>query len=411
VTWGHTEISGYELKETAMASANISYAAQRNARFQNTSSNLVDLVQRLNDTIAAMPLQAQRNWQSKLTKALQAFKRNHPGIKTISDPRFRLCKSIMGRLKDIQIDTTMQREPNLQWVLNIIENFRAYQAQPIQVYAAGVGYGAWDGQHTSLALYLIATQGLGQKFEDIEVPINIYDILSRGELRSNFINNNTTVGRNAGKKPLDIIDIFQQMIYGVEVDGVTEQEWVDAHAKWRHLAAAGMFLTAEKFNDTDEPGAISRLNEINDSSVEVVRQFAVYGRYVVDSQQRAINTKEIPIIVEFLNLCEQQDIQYTDAQIEDLAQHCIDMFDANFDAKGVFWEVAHQATINAYNKANKGLPKHLWPDAPRNSKNTPQGVAFFWHQLQKSWVPQQGKGFKFPKQPYSVYQPAAKDLF
>jgi len=394
-----------------MSSANLSYAAQRNARFQNTSSNLVDLVQRLNDTIAAMPLQAQRNWQSKLTKALQAFKRNHPGIKTISDPRFRLCKSIMGRLKDIQIDTTMQREPNLQWVLNIIENFRAYQAQPIQVYAAGAGYGAWDGQHTSLALYLIATQALGQKFEDIEVPINVYDILSRGELRSNFINNNTTVGKNAGKKPLDIIDIFQQMIYGVEVDGVTEQEWVDAHAKWRHIADAGMFLTAEKFNDTDEPGAISRLNELNDSSVEVVRQFAVYGEYVVNSQQRAINSKEIPIIVEFLNLCEQQDICYTDAQIEDLAQHCIDLFDANFDAKGPYWEVAHQATINAYNKANKGIPKHLWPDAPRNSKNTPQGVAFFWHQLQKSWVPQQGKGFKFPKQPYSVYQPSAKDLF
>ena len=39
--------------------------------------------------------------------------------------------------------------------------------------------GAWDGQHTSLALYLIATQALGMAFEDVEVPVNIYDIVSR----------------------------------------------------------------------------------------------------------------------------------------------------------------------------------------------------------------------------------------
>lgn len=394
-----------------MATANTSYAAQRNAVYHNTSSNLVDLVQRLNDTIAAMPLQAQRNWQSKLAKALATFKRNNPGLKSINDPKFRLCKSLMRKLKDIQIDTTMQREPNLSWIVTIIENFRAYQAQPIQVYETANGMGAWDGQHTSLALYLIATQALGMNFDDIEVPVNIYDIVSRGEIRGNFINNNTTVGKNAGKKPLDIIDIIQQMIYGVEVDGVTEQEWVDAHAKWKALADAGMFLTADKFNDTDQVGAISRLNEINDSSVKVVKQFAVYGKYIVELQKRPINTKEIPIIMEFFNLCEQQDITYTDAQIEDLAQHCVDMFGANFDAKGVFWETAHQASMNAWNKHNRGKDKRDWTDPPRNSKNVPQGIAFFWHQLQKSWVPAQGKGFKFPKQPFSVYQPDAKDLF
>jgi hypothetical protein len=394
-----------------MATATQSYAATKNARYANSASNLVDLVQRLNDTIAAMPLQAQRNWQSKLAKALTTFKKNNPGLKSINDPKFRLCKSLMGKLKDIQIDTTMQREPNLQWILTIIENFRAYQAQPIQVYETANGMGAWDGQHTSLALYLIATQALGMNFEDVEVPVNIYDIVSRGEIRGNFINNNTTVGKNAGKKPLDIIDIIMQMIYGVEVDGVTEQEWVDAHAKWKALADAGMFLTGDKFNDTDQIGAISRINEINESSVNVVKKFAVYGKYVVDLQKRPINTKEIPIIMEFFNLCEQQDITYTDAEIEDLAQRCVDLFDANFDAKGPFWDQAHQASVNAWNKHNRGKDKRDWTDPPRNSKNVPQGIAFFWHQLQKSWVPTQGAGFKFPKQPFSVYQPDAKDLF
>lgn len=394
-----------------MATANPQYAAQRNSRYQNTSSNLVDLVQRYNDTVAGLTRQAQRNHQAKLAQALKTFKKNNPGLKSINDPQFRLCKSLMGRLKDIQIDTTMQREPMLHWIVSIIENFRAYQAQPIQVYAAGSGYGAWDGQHTSLALYLISTMALGMNFDDVEVPVNIYDISSRGELRSNFINNNTTVGKNAGKKPLDMIDIFMQMIYGVEVDGVTEPEWVAAHSKWKYISQAGMFLTADKFDDTDQMGAISRLTEINDSSVEVARQFAVYGQYVVNFQQRPINSKEIPIIMEFFNICESQDIKYTDAQIESLALHCIDLFDANFDTKGPFWEAAHRAALNAYNKANQGVPKHLWPDAPRNSKNVAQGITFFWHQLQKSWVPQQKSSFKFPKHPFSAYQPDVKDLF
>ena len=396
-----------------MATANQSYAAQRNARYANTASNLIDLVQRYNDTVAAMPLQAQRNHQAKLAKALQAFRKNHPGLKSINDrSRFRLCKSLVGKLKDVVIDTTMQREPNLQWILTIITNFRAYQAQPIQVYGTpNGGWGGWDGQHTSIALYLIAVVGLGENFDDVEVPINIYDIASRGELRSNFINNNTTVGKNAGKKPLDIIDIVMQMIYGVEVDGVTEPEWVDAHTKWTHIKNAGMFLTAEKFKDTEQIGAISRLNELNDATVEVVRKFAVYGRYIVDSQQRPINSKESPIIIEFLNLCEQQDISYSDAEIEDLAQHCIDLFDANFDAKGPYWEQCHQANVNAWNKHNRYRPKTDWTDPPRNSKNTPQGIAFFWHQLHTTWVPQQPAGFKFPKMPFSVYTPDAKDMF
>jgi len=389
------------------------YAAQRNARYANTASNLIDLVQRYNDTVAAMPLQAQRNHQAKLAKALQAFRKNHPGLKSINDrSRFRLCKSLVGKLKDIVIDTTMQREPNLDWIITIITNFRAYQAQPIQVYGTpNGGWGGWDGQHTSIALYLIAVVGLGENFDDVEVPINIYDIASRGELRSNFINNNTTVGKNAGKKPLDIIDIVMQMIYGVEVDGVTEPEWVDAHTKWTHIKNAGMFLTAEKFKDTEQIGAISRLNELSDATVEVVRKFAVYGRYIVASQQRPINSKESPIIIEFLNLCEQQDISYSDAQIEDLAQHCIDLFDANFDAKGPYWEQCHQANVNAWNKHNRYRPKTDWTDPPRNSKNTPQGIAFFWHQLHTTWVPQQPAGFKFPKMPFSVYTPDAKDMF
>jgi hypothetical protein len=258
-------------------------------------------------------------------------------------------------------------------------------------------------------LYLICRDALNLDFTTVTVPCNIYAIGNRGELRSNFIFQNTTVGKNAGKKPLDIIDIFEQKVYGVAQDGVTDPEWVSAFEKWQHLTRAGLFLTAEKFGNASEIGAISRLNEIDEASEEVIRQFAVYGKYVVDMQQRPINSKEIPIIIEFLNLCEQNQITYTDAEIEDMAQHCIDLFNANFDAGSVYWDYVHQSNINAYNKTNTatGLPTHLWPEAPKNLKNTPQGTAFFWHQLKKSWA----NGKPYPLQPMSVYIPDTKDLF
>jgi hypothetical protein len=403
------------------------YADIHNSKFTNTGSHFVDLVTRLNETIAKMPPRAQANWTARLKNAIQQFKRNNPGVKDFANrSKFRLCQAVEKPLGDIVIDTTMQREPDLQWIIKIIENFRAYQASPIQVYqitnnlqisgnddlpsrAGGEVYGAWDGQHTALALYLICRDALNLDFTTVTVPCNIYAIGNRGELRSNFINVNTTVGKNAGKKPLDIIDIFEQKVYGVAQDGVTDPEWVSAFEKWQHLTRAGLFLTAEKFGNANEIGAISRLNEIDEASEEVIRQFAVYGKYVVDMQQRPINSKEIPIIIEFLNLCEQNQITYTDAEIEDMAQHCIDLFNANFDAGSVYWDYVHQSNINAYNKTNTatGLPTHLWPEAPKNLKNTPQGTAFFWHQLKKSWA----NGKPYPLQPMSVYIPDTKDLF
>ena len=396
-----------------MAKANSLYATQRNAKFRNSTSHFITLVDRLNDTVNSLPTaQAKANWALSLKKAIQAFKKSYPNVKDFNNRKlFRLVKATDIPMMDIMVDTTMQREPDLQWIIKIITNFRDYQAQPMQVFGHGALWGAWDSQHTALAMYLIARDALNLDLATVMLPANIYDVGSRADLRNLFISMNTTTGKNAGKKPLDHIDIFEQMVYGVEVDGVTDQDWVDVHTKWKHLDAAGIFVTADKFNNTDEIGALSRLQEVLESSVEVVRQFSVYAGHIVDVQQRAINSKESPIIIEFLNLCAQQDIVYSDADIVDLANHCISLFDANFDARGPYWTQVHEANINAYNKMHKGMPKNLWPDAPRNAKNTPQGLAFFWHQLSVSWAKPKAVTFKFPKQPFSAFVLDSKDLF
>ena len=49
-----------------MLTATTTYAAQRNARFTNKQAHLVGLKQRLDDVIAALTAQAQRNWHASL---------------------------------------------------------------------------------------------------------------------------------------------------------------------------------------------------------------------------------------------------------------------------------------------------------------------------------------------------------
>jgi hypothetical protein len=398
---------------TAVQSSIPSYATTFNARYHLNSSNFVFLANRINNAVSALNPQSRINWNNNLAAAIKTFKKNHPNLVTFANRKiFRLCTATDISLSDIVIDTTMQREPDLNWILKIIANFRAYQAMPIQVFKTKDGtWAAWDSQHTAIAEYLICVYALGVDPSTEKVPANIYDITNRGEIRGVFISNNTSTGKNAGKKPLDLIDIMMQMIYGVFVDGVTDPEWVDIAEKQKLIEAAGLFLTSEKLGNAHLPGAITRMEEIRDASIEVVRQFCVYAQFITASLQRPIDTKELPLIIEFLNMCERDQIVYSDAEIEDLALHLITLFGANFDAAGPYWAQVYQARLNAYNAAHKGLPKHLWPDAPSNTKNVPIGTTFLWHQLRQTWAAQKGAGFKFPKNSYNNYVPANGDLF
>jgi hypothetical protein len=412
-----------------MASINLAapqyrFSKTHNDRFENSNANLIDLPTRVNNTLGHMTRSAQVNWNSDLKVALNKFRAKYPHLTTLNSAphqldrdAFGICESRDLPLSSIRIDTTMQRAPQMDWVKEIIKNFRCYQAQPIQVYDAGGGlWGAWDGQHTALSLYLIAKE-LGMNIDEVSVPCNIYRTQDRGQIRATFISNNTYTGKQAGKKSLDMIDIVEQMIYGVEVDGIKEDSWVDWHRKWKILAQNGMFFAATKFRNTDQTGAISRLDELETASVEVVRQFAVYASYIMDQQSsptqpRPIDTKELPLIIELLNMFEAESIQLTDQQIENLAQHLIDKFNADFTTDGPFWQQVHQAVTNAWTSYNRSqnIPMHLWGNEPRNQKNVPTGYNFLWTQLAKTWV-SAVPGLRMPKRPNFAWSLNGQDLF
>jgi hypothetical protein len=138
----------------------------------------------------------------------------------------------------------------------------------------------------------------------------------------------------------------------------------------------------------------------------------VYAELVLDQQPRAINTKEFPIIVGFLKMAAGGSITYTDDEIRSLAQLCLDLFSADFDADGPFWAQLEQAYNVWWNSHYANVDESMRPAQPRMNKDWTQGGTFFWHQLKKSWRDQAGQPMRMPQLNIQTpFIPDTQDLF
>lgn len=393
-----------------------SYASSVNQKYKSSASVFVNAKDRLDQTIASMPGQAQQTMWGRIKKIASQFQANFPTKKKFED--LEIVESIMMPMSDILIDTTMQRQLNLSWVLFIVSNFREVMAQPIQIYRVvnpdpsmkyyPVGdrglYASWDAQHTLIALYIIAVYAYGQNPADVMVPVNIYKVSKKADIRENFIAGNS----DEGKKLLDDIDIFMQQVFGVMVDGSKNTRWKEAAKKQKHLASADLFVTHEKFNDTHMPGAISRMQEIKKYDSEIIRKFTVYATAVMPNgiPNRPIASQEIEILCAWFFMAKQAGVEYTDEQIVDLADHFNDMFNADFHESSDFWIKVRNAYANWHTKYWSRFPEDERPKHMSFTKNWRNGGAFLWHQLKKTWTG------PVPEMNYDIaFKPAEKDLY
>lgn len=351
-----------------MTKSTASYAEQFNAQYAKSDSHFVDLAERFNSF-------CDESEAIEFRMMSREFRRRHPEFKEIQDIKKRLCRGMQGKLSQIEIDVTMQRLLNLNHVLKMLANFKATKVMPIQVYEDPERpgkYVAWDGQHTAILLYILCTMVFETNPADLDVPIVIYDVSTKAEIRENFIGLN-----GEDKLPLDAIDIFQQMVYGVRVDGSETPTWLEAERKQQMLEKHKLFVTADKFDNTKEVGAISRMQEIMQASPEVVEQFGKYWSAI--RKQRAVEPKEIYMMMSWLMLAELQDIDVDDNYIYDLADMNLGLFDANFSPTGAFWAKCETAYENWYEEQ----PQSAWQE-PSMQKQPTHGLPFLNAQITKS---------------------------
>ena len=353
-----------------MAKPTITYADQFNSQYDKNESHFVDLATRFQQFCS-------ESKAIEFRMMAREFVRRNPDFKTIDDVRQRMCRALIANLDQIEIDVTMQRLLNLEHVLDKLQNFKATKVMPIQTYEDPLRPGkfiAWDGQHTAILLYVIAVMVYKVNPADFTVPIVVYDVRSKAEIRENFIGLN-----GEDKLQLDAIDIFQQMVYGVRVDGSKNPAWIAAEQKQRMLEKHKLFATADKFENTHEIGAISRLTEIEKASPAVVEQFGIYWSAI--RKNRPVDPKEIFMLMSWLMLAETQKIKIDTDYLLDLADMNLSLFDANFAPTGGFWAKCETAYENWHEKRYNGVD---WAPEPAMQKQPTHGIPFLNAQIRKS---------------------------
>lgn len=327
-----------------------SHAQIVNEKYLNSESHFISLQERLNDALKRAPL-----FVPLLTAMIDEFKRRFKNWNKFSD--LELCRAIMVPMDKILIDTTLQRNLNIRHVLKILQYFRSTMVMAIQVYEDEKKPGyyiAWDGQHTAISLLIILTKIFGERAAQAMVPVVIYPVKQKLEIRRNFILLN-----GDAKEELDFIDKYIQMVHGVKTDNADDPEWVDTALKNDYLAAAGLFATHSKFGDDDQPGAFTILADTLMSKTlktrkhpEVTRMFAQYWSYL--NHSRPVDAKEARQLYEYFNLCYEQGIKVDEKYLLDFVAFTKEYFDADFTPNGPFWDKTKMAYESWYRKANVG---------------------------------------------------------
>ena len=372
----------------------VRYCDTINSRYKSNANAFQNLKDRLNATLNSYPLEAQKYKRHMLSEAIKEFQRRFPSVTKFK--QLRLCQARVAKLSDIRIDDTIQRKLDIDWVIKILSNFNEFQVQPIQVYKvpnSDILFASWDGQHTAIALYIVAVMILSET-DDIEIPVTIYQVSLKSEIRENFIKGNGP----EGKKLLAAIDLYHQMIYGVRCDESTNNIWVAAEKKQQYLEQNGLFVTADKFGDTNQPGAISRLDEINKYEPEVIKELAMYlGLSAQD--QRPVDPKEMVMMGNWFAMNRDSRAEYTQEDMYKLYGILKNKFGADFRAEassgvtGPFWQQVED-TYLAYKRKEKAMmismygadSAEMFYREPRLNKDWIQGGTYLWHLLKKTYT-------------------------
>lgn len=330
------------------------HAQKINDLYEVAESNFVTLQERLEKAIAKAP-----QFKAQLEAVVDEFRRRNcmppceRGWTKFDD--INLCNAIQVSMDSILIDETMQRELNMRHILKILSYFSESMVMAIQVYedpARPGKYIAWDGQHTSIALFIILTKVFGERTAKALVPVVVYSSQQKLEIRRNFILLN-----GDAKETLDFIDTYKQMVYGVKVDGSTDPEWMDTALKNDYFAKAGLFATNSKFGDEDKPGAFTLLADTLMSRSlktrkhpEVTRMFADYWAFL--NEERPVRAKEARQLYEYFNLCYEQGIVVDDKYLLEMVAFTKEYFEANFGENGIFWDKVRMSYTRWYAHAN-----------------------------------------------------------
>jgi hypothetical protein len=382
-----------------------------NARYNTNTSVFVNAKARIDEYCKAVP-----GAMTELLNVIKDFKKANPSL---TRKNMRLAKAADAKLSNVRIDDTMNRPLDWDHVLTILRNYNATRVLAINVYQDPELPGcliAWDGQHTTIVLYIIYCMIFEESASTVDIPVVISPTNNKAEIRENFIILNTEESKGGGKKNLDPLDLYSQKVFGVRMDGSNNLDWRSAELKQQLLETAGLFLTSTAYQNTADDGAITQVAAIIEEDFEIVNKFCSYWIERKKFENRYVESKELIMLNNFFRACNEDPSVVVDAKfIEDMTNIFWNTFECEFTGqKGLnkFWRKLDVAYNNWYDKVYKEpevgeedlRPKRL--DMTKNGKHQDSyGTTFMIYVLKKH-------GFKqtLPK-PLNEFKPAKNDLW
>lgn len=382
------------------------HAEKRNSRFETNTSVFVSAKGRFDEYSERVP-----GSLTQMKHAIRDFKKSFPNL-TWEDIKSNLVGAQTCKLIDIRIDDTMNRPLNWKHVIEIIKNFNTTRVMAVNVYkdqASPNCFVAWDGQHTTLVLYVIAVMIFGEAIGSVEIPINISKSTSKEEIRTNFIELN-----GEAKLPLTPLDLFEQKIYGVKVDNSTRQDWRVASQKFELLQDADLFLTSEANRDQDQPGAITHVASIINNELDIVEKFATYWTFRKELENRRVESKELIHMIYMFQHAKSSGIDWSNddiASIVDIFWNCFNCEFTGTQHQNVFWKKLHTSYEVWYDKVYSKVDEDYRPAKLQLTNSSIHqetfGLKFMLSQLAASGF----KG-KLPEYEHPAgYKPRKEDLW
>jgi hypothetical protein len=310
------------------------YADEANQVYQVGDSNFLDLGQRL-ETSFHKPEDKTRlkNVVNKLRQYIQT-------CDITSWDQWKFVQSQSVSLDKILIDTTIQRELKVSWVLEILDNFRAIEINPIRVYADANRPGAWscwDGQHTAIVLYVLAKYVMKVNPAKVQIPVNIYQTDQKPEMRQSFISQNG----GSGNLDMDDVELHRQYVLAYRVDG--NARYADNHRIQCALERNKLFVCAPHSQESYQPGAISNCGpELLNPKYKVQHKENFCSLMdALGCNNDAIDAKEPWIWIWYFQWCEMSGVKVDQQYLDDLSDCINDIYEDQYSADRLVSRAKH----------------------------------------------------------------------
>jgi len=375
---------GFQVMNTT--NEEVHYAQQRNKIFENTLENTLSSINDRIEYVYGLSESNQR-LRSGTEDSLLEFEMRY---KEMLDTEFFYSKLANRRvtetMSNIVIDMRLQRVPTMEAIQKYIRNYRWYKVQPIKVFVWKDHVGkehlvCWDGQHTLIMLYLIATQVHKLNPSEVQIPVNITDGITIEEARESLMSEN-----GEGRVLFDPVDMHEQGVFARRDTNSEVKAHILADQLQQHLENNFMFLANPRRGEMDKPGALTRTNEFLDPTFpHVVTKYFAEWFYGLNGSSRPAFGVEVATMYNFFNECVRSGMQMDRRYIKQVAMVCRSVTGDDFDGNMV-WDRVRKIYEVHFRSTQAELPEEKRQRISRDGHKNDKMLAFICAMLKAKGV-------------------------